>query len=141
VIYSASNENDLQFIIDFTKLFQSNRKFSLSSELNIEEKKEDHNESSISLDSTGTRERSMSDSQCPLRIPLTNDEEKKIMEIIKNPVNRRFLLENLYRSQEISKDSENTIIPFKSYKYLKSFLWKVLDSNFLGNMCESLINF
>ena len=129
MIYSASNENDLQFIIDFTKLFQSNRSINQTNEFNMEIQKDEHNESTLSLDSSASRERSMStDSQSLLKIPLTNDEEKKLLEIAKNPVNRKFLLENLHKSQDIFKDSDTILISLKSYKYLKSFLWKILDS-------------
>ena len=95
----------------------------------MEIQKDEHNESTLSLDSSASRERSMStDSQSLLKIPLTNDEEKKLLEIAKNPVNRKFLLENLHKSQDIFKDSDTILISLKSYKYLKSFLWKILDS-------------
>lgn len=126
MVYSASNERDIQFLINFTKIFQPNKQINSPTQLSTQTSIES-NESVPLLDSV-TREKSLSDSQSSMKIPLSVEEEKKIWEILKNLVNRKFLLENLSKSRDTTKDSGVVALPIRTYKYLQKFLEKIFES-------------
>lgn len=62
-----------------------------------------------------------------------DDEEKKMTNVLKNPVNRKFALENLIKiKSDIKEDRGQVKLPAKVFDQLSEFSLKLLKSNQKG---------
>jgi len=122
VVYGASNELDLQFIMNYIKNFApKNQVFEstptlLSAELNL---------------STSSTESSREKVDSRIKLPLNEEDDFKLKEILTNPANRKFLLESLNKQRDVVLNSSQIRLSQKHFNILKECLNNIVHGNFI----------
>jgi hypothetical protein len=123
IIVSSSNEKDLKFLSDFSKQFQNKTVPSLNQSISTQETDTSKSEEEL--------KRSESEKSDVSQEPSKKEEElKRLWQVLALPVNRKFLLDNLVKYRDPSKDLFEIKLPIRQFEYLKDILSQLLQSMF-----------
>jgi len=69
-----------------------------------------------------------------IKLPLSEEDEKRFKEILSNPANRKFLFETLNKQRDLIQNSSQIRLSSKRFNILKECLTNIIKGNFLESV-------